>query len=126
MGSAIGRAINAALRIRFVNMAQRRHIHPVRIGGIDDDFSNLAGFCEADRMPGLARVGRFEETDPIGVLAANIRLARPDINNARIRWRDRDGADGADRNSCDGIVGNGKPCAPEFSVFQTPPPTEPM
>ncbi len=49
MGSAVERTINATLWIRFVDMAECGYINPVRIGWIDDDFSDLACLSKTDR-----------------------------------------------------------------------------
>ena len=66
-------------------------------------------------MPGLACVGRLEETNAVGVLAADVRLAGADVDHIGIGRRDRNGADGADGNA---LVGDGKPGA--AAVFSLP------
>ena len=97
--AAVGRAIQPALRIRRVYIPQRRDIHAIRIRRVHHHASNLPRAFKSNVRPSLARVGRFEHSDAVGMLRANIRLARADIHNVWIRRSNRNRADGADGNA---------------------------
>ena len=122
--AAIGGAIDAAFVVGFVGMAESGDIHAIWVGGIDDDFADLAGRCETDRMPGLAGIGGFEKANAIRVLAANVGLAGAGEDDVRIRGRNGDGADGADGDAGGRIVGDGHPgaagvlCLPNASAHR--------
>ncbi len=62
----------------------------------------------------FARIGRLEHADPVGVLAADIGLARADVHDVRIRGRNRDGSNRPDGNS---LVRDREPCAPGIHGF---------
>jgi Fusaric acid resistance protein-like len=51
--AAVEGAIDAALRVCFVDVAESGDVHAVGVGGVDDDLADLTGFGEADVMPGL-------------------------------------------------------------------------
>ena len=109
--SAVGGAIDAALGIGFVDVAERSNIYAIGIGGIDDNFADLPRRGKSDGSPGLSRIGRLEYADPVRVLVANVGLAGTDVDDVRVGWSDGNGADGTDGNSSLGIVGNRKPGA---------------
>ena len=117
------RTEDAAFGIGVVDVAESGDINAVGIGRVDDDAADLARAFETDMGPGLARVGGFEHADAVGVLAADIGLAGADIDDVRVRGSHRDGADGADRDAL--VADRETRCGRQFSVFHTPPPTEP-
>src|ERR1700722_6423765 len=108
VGSTVGRAIDTAHRIRVVYMSERSDIDSVGVFRIDDDATNLPRIFEADGFPCLACIRGFEDADAIGVLAANIRLARTDVDNVGVGGRNRDGSDGADGYA---LIADGEPGA---------------
>ena len=102
------RAIDAAIGVGSVDVAERRDIDAIGIRRVDHHASDLARGFEADVGPGLAGVGGFVHADAVGVLAADIGLAGADVDDIGIRRRHRDGADRADGNA---LVGDGEPGA---------------
>src|SRR6185312_769039 len=75
---------------------------------VDDDPADLAAVLQADGAPSLSGIDGFEDADAVGMLAADIGLARAHINDVRVRRRNRDRSDGADGNA---LITDGKPCA---------------
>ena len=59
-GAAVERAIDAAVRVGSVDVAQRRHVHTIRVRRVHHDASDLARGFEPDVGPGLARVDGFD------------------------------------------------------------------
>jgi hypothetical protein len=109
--ATVERTVDAALGVRFVDVAESGDVDAVGVGGIDGDLADLTGFGEADVMPGLAGVSGFEDTDAVGVLAADVGLAGADVDDVRIRGCDGDRSDRADGDAGERIVGDGEPGA---------------
>src|SRR5437870_227501 len=87
-------AINTAIRIRSVGMAQGSYVDEVEIFRIDDDPANLPRVLEANMFPGLAAIGRF--VHPVAELdrVAHVGFARADVNDVWILRRNRNRAEG--------------------------------
>ena len=115
MAPPSSRAVDAAIGIGVIDMAESGDVNAIGVGRVDHNASDLARGFEADMGPGLARVGGFEHADAIGVLAADIGLAGADVDDVRIRRGHGDGADRADRNA---LIGDGIPRA--AGVFGLP------
>src|SRR5690348_2327061 len=86
--STIFRAEDAALRLRAIARAERRHKDDVRIMRIDDDSSNTSGGIEAHVLPRLPRICGLVHTVADGHVAANERLARTNPHDAVVRRGD--------------------------------------
>ncbi len=93
--AAVGRAENAALRIRTVRMAERRDEQPVRIPGIDLDVGDHLRIAQAEVRPGLARVGGLVHAVADGEIGPDDARAAADVDDVGVRRRHRDGADRA-------------------------------
>ncbi len=103
--------VQAALGIRIINMTQCRHVYPIGIRRIDHHTPDVFRRVKTDVGPRFSPVGRLEHPDSIGMLAANIRLARTDINDVGVRRRHCDRANRADGNA---FIGNRHPGAPRI------------
>ncbi len=91
--AAIGRAENAALRVRTVGVADRRDINDVLILGVNDERADVAGVFQADVAPVAAAIDRFINAVAISDVAAQGRLAGAGVNRVVIARRDRESAD---------------------------------
>src|SRR5579859_8014184 len=118
VSSAVRAAVDAAVRIGFVDVAEGRYVDAVRIGRINDNFADLACLREANGAPGFAGVSRFEQADAIRVLTANVGFTGADVDDIGIGWSYGDSADGAYRDSSLRAVRNRKPGA--AGVFGLP------
>jgi hypothetical protein len=89
-------AVDAAIRVRPVGVAERGDEDGVRIAWMDDDPPDLPRRLEADVLPRLAGVRRaihaVAELDRV----AHVGLAGPDIDDVGIGGRDGNRADRAD------------------------------
>ena len=85
VSASVCTAVHAALGVGFVNVAEGGDIDAIRVVRIDHNFADLAGFGETDGTPSLACIRGLENADPVGMLTANVRLTRTDINNIRLR-----------------------------------------
>ena len=92
-------------------MAEHGDEETIGVLGIDDDLRNLLAVAQAEMRPGLAGVGGFVDAvagRQVGALQA---FAAADVDDVRIRWRQRDRADRAgrlvveDRNPGASVVG---------------------
>ena len=90
---AILRSVDAALRIRRRVMAERRHVHEVRVRRIDPDLGDDLRLGEADVRPRLAAVGGLVGTAALNDVAADVRFTRADVDDVGVRGGDGDGAD---------------------------------
>ncbi len=91
--AAVGGLEEAALRVRAPEVAQSRHVHGVRIQGIDDDLADALGILEAHPLPRLAAVRAAVDAVPHRDAVAHPRLAGPDPDGVGTRLVDGDGAD---------------------------------
>ena len=87
--AAVGRAEDAALRLRPVGVAERAREHDVRIRRIDDEARDAAGLLEAHQRPGLAGVGGLVDALPDRDVAADAwpRRCRPRRRSGRTARR---------------------------------------
>ena len=95
--AAVGRAIDAALRLRSIRVTQRRDVDDVGIRGVHDDASDPARVLETGAGPGLSRVRRFEHAPADGNVAADEGLAGSGPDDIRIGRRDGKRTDGRHR-----------------------------
>ena len=91
--AAVGGAEHAALLVRSVRMAERRDEQARRILRVDDDRADLARVPQAEVVPRPAGVARA--IDPVAdrEIGALQPFAAADVDDVRIRRRDRDRAD---------------------------------
>ena len=87
----VQRAIDAALRIRSEGVPEEGREGDLRIGGMDDDLADLPLLVE-HMEPALAGVDRLVDAVTGLNIAANVGLARADIDHIRVRRRDGDRA----------------------------------
>ncbi len=95
--AAVGRAIDAALRLRLEQLPQRADEHAIRIVRVDDDAADVAGFFEAHVLPVVAGVGRLVDAVAHRVERPDEeRLAGPGPHGVGRGVGDRERADGGD------------------------------
>ena len=99
VAAAVERAIEAAVGVGIVDVAEGGDVDAVRIVGVDGDAADVLGVVEADVGPGLALIGGLVHAVAVGVLAADVGLAGADVDDVGVRRGDGDGADGADGNA---------------------------
>src|SRR5205085_11436663 len=95
--AAVGRAIDAALRVGSIRMAEHGDEQTIGILRVNDDRADLLAVAQAEMLPRPARVGRFVNpiTDrKVGALQA---FAAADVDDFRVRWRDGNRPDRAGR-----------------------------
>ena len=90
---AVGRAVDAPLRLRPVGVAQRAHVDDVRVRGMDDEARDPSGGFESHEGPRLPRVRRLVDALPDGDVAADLPFPRPRPDDVGIRGRDGERAD---------------------------------
>ena len=95
--AAVGRAEDAALRVRSVRMAEHRDEEPVRILRIDVDLRDHLALAQTEMRPRLAGVGRLVHAVARREIGANDARARADVDDVRIGRRDGDRADRSGR-----------------------------
>ena len=95
--AAVGRAEDAALRVRAVRMAEHRDEDAVGIARIDGDLRDLLAVAQAEVRPGLAGVGGLVDAVADGEVGALQAFAAADVDDVRVRRRDRERADRAGR-----------------------------
>ena len=94
--ASVLRAEDSALRIGAVAVAERRDVHEVRVARIHDDAPDLPRVLEADVGPCPASVRGAVHAVAVRDVRAHVGLARTDVENARVRGRDRERADRRD------------------------------
>ena len=97
--AAVAGAEHAAFRVRSEQVPERRDQHDIRIARVDEDLADVARALEADVTPALAAVARAVDAVAGGDVVARVRLAGADVEDARIRRRNRERADGTGRLS---------------------------
>ena len=60
--AAIRGFVNAAIRVRSPEVAERGHIDNIRISRMNHHAADVAGFGEAHVLPGFATIGGFVDT----------------------------------------------------------------
>ena len=108
--AAVDRLVDAALVVRGIEVAQRRHVDDVGVHRVDDDAADVMGVFEAHVGPRLARVDRLvDPVAPVGAARGGV-LARADPDDLRIGVGHRDIADRddglivEDRRPADAVV----------------------
>src|SRR5258708_21468379 len=94
---AILRIKNAALRIRPVRMSQPRDKHFFWVARIDKNPRNLPRILQPNVRPCLPAVRGPVHPIPVGNVRAHVRLARPHVNDLRIRRRHGNGPNRSNR-----------------------------
>src|SRR5690606_14656445 len=91
--AAVGRAVQPAVRIGTEDVAERRDVDDVRVRGVDRDLADVAGRLQAHVLPALSGIGGLVDAVAARDVAADRRLAHPDIDHVRVRRRDLQRAD---------------------------------
>ena len=95
--AAVGRLVNAALRARLPEVAQRRHVGDVGVFRMNANAPDVPRLFQTKMSPRLARVGAaVDAVPPRGALAV-VLLARPGPEDVRVRGGDGEVAEGAHR-----------------------------
>ena len=89
-------------------MSGHRDQQVIGVARIDRDLRDLLAVAQAEMRPGFARVGRFVDAVADREIGAMQSFAAPDVNDVRIRNRNRQRADRAGRL----IIENRLPGAP--------------
>src|SRR5690349_11082581 len=92
--AAVRRPKHAAIDVRRPDVAERRYENDVRVRGVDDDTADLTDVAEPHVLPRLAGVGGHEHAAPVDHVIPGVPLSRAHPDDARVRRRERDGADG--------------------------------
>ena len=119
--AAVGRLVEPALRVRSEQMPDRRDVDDVRVLRVDDDAADALGFLQPDVHELLAAVGGLVDAGAERRALAVVRLAGADVDDVRVRRRERDVADRRHRI----LVEDGVQVVPLLVVFQMPPVAKP-
>ncbi len=92
-GAAVGAFVDAALFVRSPQIAERRDVHDVGIGGVDHDAADVVSLLEAQVRPGNAGIHRFVDAIAPRRALAIVGLAGADVENRRVGWREGEVAD---------------------------------
>ena len=87
----------------------------VGVARVYADAADLAGFDEADILPGAASVHRFVDTVAVGGIAADAAFAHAGVDDVGVGFGDGDGADGA---GFELAVGDGFPVGSGVGGFE--------
>ena len=107
--TAVGRAVNPALRVGSEDVTENRRVHDVRIGRVDHDATDLTGLGKADVTPGVAGVGGLVDAVARGYVSARACGAGAHVNHIGVRRRH---CDGADRRRAEGVTAALSPLDP--------------
>ena len=91
--AAVFRAKDAAVGIRRRMMPECGDVDDVRVRRMNADLGNILRVDQPDLRPRLARVRGLVGSVALNDVAADVRFAGADVNDIRIGWRNRDGAD---------------------------------
>src|SRR6266852_463022 len=94
--AAVARAEHTTLLVWSERMSECGNEDEVGIMIIDKDFGDVLAIAQADIRPRFAAIDGFVKAVAIGNIVSQALLARADIEHVRIRWSDRDRADGGD------------------------------
>ena len=93
---AIRGLVEPSLVVLGVEMAERRHVDDVGVGGVHDDAPDVVRFRKADVRPRLTLVGRLvDAVSPVGRPRV-VAFARTQVEHIRVGGSDRDGSDRVD------------------------------
>ena len=87
-------------------MTECRHEHDVGVGRVHADLRDVLRVSQADLRPRLAGIGRLVDAVARRDVAADLGLARADVDDVGVRGGD---GDGTDRRTGDLIVGDRLP-----------------
>ena len=93
-GAAVGALVDAALFVGTPEIAERRDVHDVGIGGMDDDAADVVGLLEAQMRPGGAAIHRLVDAIAPGGALAIVGLAGAHVEDGGVGRREREVADG--------------------------------
>ena len=93
----VGGEKDAALGVGAVGMAESRDQDPIRVAGVDQDSPDLLRVPKPDVDKGLPAVGGFVHPVALRDVGAHVGLAGAHVDHLRIRRRQGERADGADR-----------------------------
>src|SRR5207248_5362853 len=93
--AAVGRLVDAALRVRPVGVTLRAYPRDVGIGRVHPHPRDLLRLGEPEGGPRLAAVSRFPDPVARGDIATDRVLAGADVDDVRIGLGDAERADGA-------------------------------
>src|SRR5437016_5082072 len=82
--AAIARAVNAAVLVRAVRMAERSYIHEVRIRGIDANARDGLRILQPNVLPGFAGIAGAIDAIALYGGCAQLGFTRADVNDVRI------------------------------------------
>ena len=88
--SAVGGFVHAALRIRVPGVAQCRDVDNVRVGGIDDDATDLLRPLEPPQLPRAPGIGRFINAGARRDGVARIFFSRAGVDDIGVGSSNRD------------------------------------
>src|SRR5689334_4391787 len=71
-------------------MPERSDVDEIGIVGMDDDVADLLRTSEPDVLPGLPAIARLEHAIALRDVGSHVRFAGADVDDARIRRRNRD------------------------------------
>src|SRR5579859_7008803 len=90
--ASVGGAKDSAFRVRAKWMAERGHIHDIRVLRIDDYFTDCPRIAKTNIFPRLPAVDRLVHSVAMRNVAANAGLARAHVHHVWIRRSDRQAA----------------------------------
>jgi hypothetical protein len=82
--AAVFRPVHAAVGIRRRMVAERGDVDEIGIGRVHTNLGDDLRVGEADVRPGLAGVGRLVGAAALNDVAADVRLARADVDDVGI------------------------------------------
>ncbi len=91
--ATVGGLVHAALSVRGRVHPERRDPDGVAVGRVHADSGNVLRRREPHVSPGLAAVGGLVDAVALLDVAAELGLARPDVDHVRVGLADLDGAD---------------------------------
>src|SRR5258708_5364373 len=94
--AAVARAVQTAVRVRGVEVANRSHEDHVGVPGIDSDLADVLRVAQAEVRPRVAGVGRLVDAVTEAHRVAQGGLAAADVDHVGRRWRDRQRTDRRD------------------------------
>ena len=95
--AAVCRSVDAALRVRRIEMTDCRHEDDVRVLRIHGDAADVVGVVESDVRPGNARIDRLVHAVAVADRIAERRLTTANVNRVGTRRRHGERADRGDR-----------------------------
>ncbi len=87
-------AVDAALGVGAVGVAESSDVDEIRVGGVDADLADVAGALQPEVAPGAAGVGGAVDAVAVGDVAADGRFAHRGVDDVRIGGAEGQPADG--------------------------------